>query len=279
MKESWYEPGQFDDLLVEEFDPAVIPEGAEKLYFVHGDDDPFCDYDLAREFCKQVGGTFVSVPGGGHIGVDADIAELPLLRNVLVIDGVLSGKVEGGTHEPIVWVDEENNVLGPIERGYAKKSGERYRMTRVIIEDERGNTLIQKRTMTKDSYPGCWDNSTAGHVTWGESYEDAVRREIGEELGLLNAEPKQLFSYYSEVVDPIGAVLNEWGMVYHVKIAHDTEFAMQEEELSGLRWVTPEELGEIVAEGEVTEGLRQIYQRYFEKKAGEHVSISTKEEV
>ena len=81
-----------------------------------------------------------------------------------------------------------------------------------------------------------------------------------------NAEPKQLFSYYSEVVDPIGAVLNEWGMAYHVTIAHDTEFAMQEEELSGLRWVTPEELGEIVAEGEVTEGLRQIYQRYFEKK-------------
>lgn len=38
--------------------------------------------------------------------------------------------------------------------------------------------------MQKDSFPGCYDISSAGHVASGEDFETAAVREIQEELGI-----------------------------------------------------------------------------------------------
>ena len=42
---------------------------------------------------------------------------------------------------------------------------------------------FQKRQSSKDTYPGCWDITAAGHLEAGESVMDAMR-EIEEELGI-----------------------------------------------------------------------------------------------
>ena len=86
---SWYDPGQFDKLFVEDFQPERIRSGADKCYFVHGDDDPYCDYDLARQLCEQVDGTFITIPGGGHLASSSGIAELPQLVDALKSDSLL----------------------------------------------------------------------------------------------------------------------------------------------------------------------------------------------
>jgi len=44
--------------------------------------------------------------------------------------------------------------------------------------------LLQRRSALKDTHPGKWDTSVGGHVSWGQSYEEAARREALEELGL-----------------------------------------------------------------------------------------------
>lgn len=44
--------------------------------------------------------------------------------------------------------------------------------------------LLQKRSMTKDLYPGRWDTSVGGHLDRGETALAAVLRETREELGL-----------------------------------------------------------------------------------------------
>ncbi|MCA9335677.1 alpha/beta hydrolase [Candidatus Saccharibacteria bacterium] len=87
---SWYGQGQFDDLFVEEFDVINIKSKADAFYFVHGDNDPYCDYDEAKVLCAKLGGLFITMPGGGHIAKTANIAQLPGLVKRLKADEILN---------------------------------------------------------------------------------------------------------------------------------------------------------------------------------------------
>lgn len=47
--------------------------------------------------------------------------------------------------------------------------------------------LLQKRSAEKDSHPGCYDTSSAGHIPAGQGYLESALRELQEELGLTAA--------------------------------------------------------------------------------------------
>ena len=51
--------------------------------------------------------------------------------------------------------------------------------------------LLQKRSKQKDSFPGCYDISSAGHISAGDEPLETAIRELEEELGI-KAEPEQL---------------------------------------------------------------------------------------
>ena len=51
-----------------------------------------------------------------------------------------------------------------------------------------GKILLQKRAENKDTHPGLWDVSVAGHIGAGEEILDSALREIAEEIGLLTSE-------------------------------------------------------------------------------------------
>jgi isopentenyldiphosphate isomerase len=57
-------------------------------------------------------------------------------------------------------------------------------MNVIIIFNDKGEILLQKRSMTKDLFPGMLGVSVGGHVNKGESYEEAAKRETEEELGV-----------------------------------------------------------------------------------------------
>jgi isopentenyldiphosphate isomerase len=50
--------------------------------------------------------------------------------------------------------------------------------------DQDGRLYLQKRAATKDRYPSRWDTSVGGHVSAGESPQQAIQRETREELGI-----------------------------------------------------------------------------------------------
>lgn len=57
--------------------------------------------------------------------------------------------------------------------------------------------LLQKRAEDKDSFPGCWDAATTGHIDAGEDPISAAIRELGEEIGV-KARRRSLSCYAAE---------------------------------------------------------------------------------
>ena len=108
--------------------------------------------------------------------------------------------------------------------------------------------LLQKRSSRKDSFPGCYDTSSAGHIRAGEEKLSSALRELSEELGI-RAEPEDLS--YAGFFDS-GDILAEFrGKPFHDReISHlyvyekpveEENLKLQEEEVDGVLWVSYEE--------------------------------------
>ena len=61
-----------------------------------------------------------------------------------------------------------------------------------------GEIYLQKRPGWKEIQPGKWDTAVGGHIGFGEPVEAALRREVAEEIGLSDFEPKLLGKYIFE---------------------------------------------------------------------------------
>jgi isopentenyl-diphosphate delta-isomerase len=96
--------------------------------------------------------------------------------------------------EYIVTVDENDNELG-IEEKHKCHDGDGilHRAFTLMIKNSKGEYLITKRSDKKRLWPGIWDNSISSHVWKGESYEDAAKRRLPDELGVTADNVKFLF--------------------------------------------------------------------------------------
>ena len=73
-------------------------------------------------------------------------------------------------------------------------------------QNGRLQVLLQKRSRKKETFPGCFDTSCAGHLSAGDSFEEGALRELAEELGI-RAQASDLFSvglYSYEVKETFG---------------------------------------------------------------------------
>jgi isopentenyldiphosphate isomerase len=64
------------------------------------------------------------------------------------------------------------------------RDGDWHRSVHIWIVNPKGEVLLQKRAQTKDTAPGSWDISCAGHISAGDDAKVTAVREIGEELGV-----------------------------------------------------------------------------------------------
>ncbi len=74
-----------------------------------------------------------------------------------------------------------------VSRSEAHRLGIRHRTAHIWIvrrAGERTEILLQKRSMNKDSYPGRYDTSSAGHIQAGDEPKESAMRELAEELGV-----------------------------------------------------------------------------------------------
>lgn len=93
-------------------------------------------------------------------------------------------------------IREDGSRTGVIkERGVVHEDGSLHPTVHTWIVRSNNKSgydlLLQKRSACKDSNPGCWDISSAGHVGAGQGYLESAIRELKEELGI-DAYPEQL---------------------------------------------------------------------------------------
>lgn len=81
-------------------------------------------------------------------------------------------------------VDDRDQPLRTELRTVVHQQNLLHRAVHILVFNELGELLLQKRSAWKDREPGKWDSSAAGHLEPGESYANAAVRETDEELGI-----------------------------------------------------------------------------------------------
>ena len=105
-----------------------------------------------------------------------------------------------------------------VSREEAHRDGILHRTSHVWIlreKDGRKQVLLQKRSMQKDSYPGLYDTSSAGHIPAGEEPLLSALRELEEELGIRATADQLTYA---------GNFRIEYEETFHDRIFHDNEF-------------------------------------------------------
>ena len=143
-------------------------------------------------------------------------------------------------------VDEDGKPTGAVvSRETAHEEGIPHRTSHVWIvrKTEKGyDILMQKRSLNKDSFPGMYDTSSAGHIRAGDEPAESAIRELEEELGIKAEAPQLLY---------IGKFHGGYSKEFHGRIFRDNEIpyvflyrgtvdidklSLQEDEVDEVRW-------------------------------------------
>ncbi len=164
---------------------------------------------------------------------------------------------------PIQIVDEQDRPVGQATKQEAWAQGLRHRIVRIMIENDRGEVLLQHRTPTKDIFPNCWDNSVAGHVDVGEDYLAAALRELREELGIGGVKLEEIGHYASDETWWEHR-FKRFTYVYRLRYnAMPTK--LEEGKVDDVQWKRIDDAKKLAKEhpNEVTDGLRQVLEKYY----------------
>jgi isopentenyl-diphosphate delta-isomerase type 1 len=113
-------------------------------------------------------------------------------------------------------VDDDDNVVGKATRSECHDNGLIHRSVMFFVFDSKERVLVTKRTQKKDFFPGYWSIVLGGHVRSGESYEEAVGREIEEEIGI-SAKP-MLISFFKKRIPEENENVKVFGVVAKDKL-------------------------------------------------------------
>jgi 8-oxo-dGTP pyrophosphatase MutT (NUDIX family) len=162
-------------------------------------------------------------------------------------------------NEIILIVDADNNVTGSLPRHEMRAKGLPHRASYILVFNSRGELFVQKRTMTKDIYPGYHDIAAGGVVLAGESYDQAAARELAEELGIIGIPLTPHFTFNYE--DGSNLV---WGRVY--SCVYDGEMTLQEEEIESGFFLTPDKVLALSEKESFTPDGLYVLKRYLKSK-------------
>ena len=131
-------------------------------------------------------------------------------------------------------VDENGNIISAATRGECH-NGSRllHPVVHLHVFNFKGEIYLQKRPVWKDIQPGKWDTAVGGHVDLGENVEQALIREVQEELGITDFIPEQVSQYVYDSV-------RERELVFVYKTIYDKEITPSAETDGGRFWTMNE---------------------------------------
>jgi isopentenyldiphosphate isomerase len=153
-------------------------------------------------------------------------------------------------------------------RDEAHAQGLWHRTVHVWVRNRSGHLLFQRRSLAKESFPGKWDISAAGHIAAGDASVDAAVREMKEELGVAidKTELRLLFTMKHGYVSPDGSFRdNEISDVYLcTRPVEEKELTPDPEELMGTAYYPVNEAKRLLKEkSDLFVPHREEYERLF----------------
>lgn len=154
-------------------------------------------------------------------------------------------------------VDEDGRVVGSATRGECHSGSHLlHPVVHLHVFNSRGELYLQKRPEWKDIQPGKWDTAVGGHIDYGETPEQALHREVSEELGISDFSPERLGMYVFESQ-------RESELVYVNRTTYDGEIRPSAEELDGGRFWTMQEIRAAYGKGMLTPNFEREFRKFF----------------
>ncbi|MEU1179899.1 NUDIX domain-containing protein [Streptomyces sp. NPDC005820] len=151
-------------------------------------------------------------------------------------------------------VDEQDRVLGVVDRAEAIRRRWLHRIATIVCRDADGRFLVHRRPDRASRFPGHYNWMLGGAADAGESYEEAATRELSEEVGVCAA-PRLVLTFLCEgVISPYWLGLHE--VVITEPIRPDLE------EIAWHDWLTEGELEALVRRREFVPDAREAFDRY-----------------
>ncbi len=159
-------------------------------------------------------------------------------------------------------VDEAGNVIGSATRGECHSGSKLlHPVVHLHVFNSSGDIYLQRRPDWKDIQPGKWDTAVGGHIDFGENPDDALRREVLEELGITDFKSEPIGKYVFESK-------REKELVYVNRATYDGEIHPSAEELDGGRFWTMQEIREAMGKDILTPNFESEFKRFFGKELG-----------
>jgi isopentenyl-diphosphate delta-isomerase len=160
-------------------------------------------------------------------------------------------------------VDQNDQVIGSLERSKVYAAGiTNFRAINAFIVNDLGQLWVPRRTAYKKVCPLHLDFSVSGHVSSGETYDQAFQRELQEELNLTLAE----ISYKK-----LGALTpHEHGTCVFMQVYQITSHQTpnyNKTDFCAYTWLYPQELLEIISHGEKAKSdIPRVLNHFFINK-------------
>ncbi|MGH7204084.1 MAG: isopentenyl-diphosphate Delta-isomerase [Candidatus Levyibacteriota bacterium] len=138
--------------------------------------------------------------------------------------------------ELVVLVNDKNEEIGTMPKLKVHNAETPlHRAFSCYVFNEQGKFLLTQRAKSKKVFPGIWTNSCCGHPGPGEKTEDAIRRRLQFELGLIPETIKVVLPEFRYRAEMDGIVENEICPVYFVVVS--TEPKPNREEVENYHWI------------------------------------------
>ena len=139
--------------------------------------------------------------------------------------------------QEVILVDDDDRVIGQMDKMQAHREGVLHRAFSVFIINEEGNLLLQRRAPDKYHSGKLLTNACCSHPYPGEHTIEAAKRRLGEEMGL-DAKLDHLYHFGYRVEFTNGLVEHELDHVYVGR--HNGPPKPDPQEVMDWKYVSPE---------------------------------------
>ncbi|MBD2302985.1 NUDIX domain-containing protein [Nostoc sp. FACHB-87] len=157
-------------------------------------------------------------------------------------------------------VDENDCIIGQKPRSEIYSQGLcNFRVVNAFVINSLRQLWIPRRSSKKRIFPLCLDVSMGGHVESKESYEDALQRELKEELNLeLDNVDFRLLGYLKPHQHHVSAFMK----VYEIKLDDNPDY--NKNDFVESFWLSPSNLIEWLNKGEPAKSdLIKLVQMFY----------------